>query len=82
MFWLFTFMKFDFARGVCCEMKWLANILMQYICPPAVPEQGSELSNSVELQDQMVKFVTELVAEKTRDQSSAKGCPFDLTKLK
>ena len=54
----------------------------KYICPPAVEEEGTEQSNDVALQDQLMSFTTKLVAEKTRAQSQDKGCPFDLTKTK
>lgn len=76
--------KKDQFEGACSAM-FAATVLMdtgKYICPPAVEEQGSDLSNSVELQDQLMKFTTELIAEKTRSQSQAKGCPFDLAKVK
>lgn len=52
----------------------------EYICPPAVVEKGSEMSNGVQLQEQLMKFTTELVREKT-GAGKAKGCPFDLTKV-
>ena len=48
----------------------------QYICPPAVPESGSELAQSVELQEQLMKLTRDLVSEKTAPDSKEKGCPF------
>jgi len=52
----------------------------EYICPPAVVEKGSDMSNDVELGAQLMRFTTELVREKT-GAGKAKGCPFDLTKV-
>ena len=48
----------------------------QYICPPAVPESGSKLSQSQELEEQLMKLTRDLVSEKTEPDSKAKGCPF------
>lgn len=51
----------------------------QYICPPAVPESGSELAQDEELGERLMKLTRELVKEKTYDDSAAKGCPFQDT---
>jgi len=48
----------------------------QYICPPAVPESGSDLSQNMELAEQLMKLTVEIVKEKTYSDSVAKGCPF------
>ena len=48
----------------------------EYICPPAIPEPGSELANSMELAEQMMKLTREVVKEKTKKDSADKGCPF------
>ena len=48
----------------------------EYICPPAIPEPGSELARNAELGEQMMKLTRELVREKTEPDSAAKGCPF------
>ena len=48
----------------------------QYICPPAVPEPGSAMSQDEELGEQLMKLTRELVKEKTYSDSAAKGCPF------
>ena len=49
----------------------------QYICPPAVPESGSELAQSEELQENLMKLTRDLVKEETFEDSAAKGCPFE-----
>ena len=48
----------------------------QYICPPAVPEQGSALSQDEQLGENLMKLTREIVKEKTYSDSAAKGCPF------
>lgn len=48
----------------------------EYICPPAVPEAGSELSQNEELGEQLMKLTREIIKEKTYSESAAKGCPF------
>jgi len=45
----------------------------EYICPPAVPEPGSELSQNEELGEQLMKLTAEVVAEKTN--AKQEGCP-------
>lgn len=47
----------------------------QYICPPATPESGSELAQSVELQENLMKLTRDVVKKNFYDQSVAKGCP-------
>lgn len=49
----------------------------EYICPPAVPEPGSKLAQDDALGDQLMDFTRKLVMEKTKRDSSEKGCPFD-----
>lgn len=49
----------------------------EYICPPAVPEPGSSLSQNDALGDQLMDFTRKLVMEKTKRDSSDMGCPFD-----
>jgi hypothetical protein len=49
----------------------------QYICPPAVPERGSELYRKEGLDEDVMKLTREIVQEKMYDQSVAKGCPLD-----
>lgn len=49
----------------------------QYICPPAIPEPGSALSQDDELADRLMKLTREVVMEKTRRDSADQGCPFD-----
>ncbi|MCJ1371754.1 hypothetical protein MMC20_002973 [Loxospora ochrophaea] len=48
----------------------------EYICPPAVPESGSKMSQDAELGENLMKLTTDVVKEKTYDLSAAKGCPF------
>ena len=48
----------------------------EYICPPAVPEPGSKLAQDMALAEQLMKLTTEIVRDKTYEQSAAKGCPF------
>ena len=47
----------------------------QYICPPAIPEPGSSLSQDEALGEQMMKLTTDLVAQKFKAESVDKGCP-------
>lgn len=48
----------------------------EYICPPAIPEKGSDLANDEQLEENLMKLTRELVQEKTKSQSSDRGCPF------
>ncbi|KAF2840313.1 retinol dehydrogenase 12 [Patellaria atrata CBS 101060] len=48
----------------------------QYICPPAIPEDGSEQSQNKELGEALMKLTGDVVQSKTAELSSAKGCPF------
>ena len=48
-----------------------------YICPPAVPEPGSEASRDDALADQLMELTRKIVMEKTRKESVDQGCPFD-----
>ena len=48
----------------------------QYICPPAIPEEGTKQSQDAALGEQLMKLTREVVAEKTKSQSTDKGCPF------
>lgn len=48
----------------------------EYICPPAIPESGSELAQNAQLGENLMKLTRELVQQKTYDMSAAKGCPF------
>ncbi len=49
----------------------------QYICPPAVPEPGSEMSQDEALADRLMELTRKTVMEKTRRESADQGCPFD-----
>ena len=49
----------------------------QYICAPAIPEAGSELSQSEELADNLMELTRNVVMDKMRSQSSGDGSAFD-----
>ncbi|KAL2173467.1 uncharacterized protein P884DRAFT_288028 [Thermothelomyces heterothallicus CBS 202.75] len=49
----------------------------QYICAPATPETGSELSQSEELADRLMELTRNLVREKMGSESVGKGCSLD-----
>ncbi|KAI0158562.1 retinol dehydrogenase 12 [Pestalotiopsis sp. NC0098] len=49
----------------------------QYICPPAVPEQGSAMAQDDKLADRLMQLTRQVVMEKTRRESADQGCPFD-----
>lgn len=48
----------------------------QYICPPAIPEEGSSLYQDDALMENLMELTKKVVMEKTHDDSVAKGCPF------
>ncbi|KAF1965873.1 NAD(P)-binding protein [Bimuria novae-zelandiae CBS 107.79] len=48
----------------------------QYICPPAIVEQGSEMANDDALGERLMDLTWKVVKEKTKAQSADKGCPF------
>lgn len=47
----------------------------QYICPPAIPEEGSSLYQDYELAENLMKLTDEIVREKMGEESVGKGCP-------
>lgn len=49
----------------------------QYICPSAVPEPGSTLSQDEALADRLMELTWKIVKEKTKHESVDKGCPLD-----
>jgi hypothetical protein len=49
----------------------------QYICPPAIQEEGSEQSQSEGLAESLMELTRNIVREKTQSESAEKGCPFD-----
>lgn len=51
----------------------MTNRSGEYICPPAVPESGSELAQNEQLAEDMMRLTRELVNEKTK--AGEKGCP-------
>ncbi|KAI1461499.1 NAD(P)-binding protein [Annulohypoxylon moriforme] len=46
----------------------------EYICPPAVPEQGSKLSQDKGLAENLMKLTKEIVKEKTNDELDLVFC--------
>lgn len=50
----------------------------QYVCPPAIPEAGSELANDEALGEQLMDLTWKVVKEKTKSESADKGCPFKM----
>lgn len=70
--------KKDIMQG-CVSTVFAATVTKksgQYICPPAVPESGSDKSQDEQLGENLMKLTREVVKEKTYDDSAAKGCPF------
>ncbi|KAK4175045.1 putative oxidoreductase bli-4 mitochondrial precursor [Triangularia setosa] len=51
----------------------------QYICPPCIPEEGSEMSQDDELADRLMELTRDIIADKTRMDSVDRGCPMDDT---
>jgi NAD(P)-dependent dehydrogenase (short-subunit alcohol dehydrogenase family) len=49
----------------------------QYICPPAIPEEGSKLFQDDELMENLISLTKQVVQEKTKSDSVDKGCPFN-----
>ncbi|TIA31138.1 retinol dehydrogenase 12, partial [Aureobasidium pullulans] len=47
-----------------------------YICPQKVYETPSEKGQDMAMADRLMKLTAEIVEQKTRTESSAKGCPF------
>ena len=47
----------------------------QYICPPAIVEEGTSQAQDMNLAESLMKLTREVVAEKTKSQSVDKGCP-------
>lgn len=48
----------------------------QYICPPAVPEDGSAQSQDEQLGENLMRLTREVIKERTFSDSADKGCPF------
>ena len=48
-----------------------------YVCPPAVPEEGSELARDEGLGERLMELTREVVMEKTEPDGKGKGCPFE-----
>ena len=50
----------------------------QYICPPAVVEQGSKLFQDEQIAENLMKLTTDIVQEKAGAESVENGCPLTL----
>jgi NAD(P)-dependent dehydrogenase (short-subunit alcohol dehydrogenase family) len=48
-----------------------------YICPPAVPEEGSAMARDEGLGERLMELTREVVREKMYKDSVEKGCPFE-----
>ncbi len=71
-------MKMDIWMG-CVSTMFAATKTSksgEYICPPAVPEKGSDQSQDEELGERLMKLTRDVIKEKTYADSAAKGCPF------
>lgn len=49
-----------------------------YICPPAVPEPGSDKSQDEQLGEQLMRLTKEVIMQKAYHDSKEKGFPFEL----
>jgi hypothetical protein len=49
----------------------------EYICPPAMAEDGSPQSRDVVIMENLMKWTDKIVKEKTKSESADKGCPFN-----
>jgi NAD(P)-dependent dehydrogenase (short-subunit alcohol dehydrogenase family) len=49
----------------------------QYICPPAIPEEGNKLMQKKDLEEALMALTRQVVKEKTYDESVGKGCPME-----
>lgn len=64
----------------CVSTMYAATIPTEgglYITPPKVVEKGSPKANDMQLAERLMKLTTEVVEQKTRSESSKKGCPFE-----
>ncbi len=48
----------------------------QYICPPAIVEEGSAMANDDDLGERLMALTRRIVKAKTKLASADKGCPF------
>ncbi|TVY21201.1 putative mitochondrial oxidoreductase [Lachnellula arida] len=49
----------------------------QYVCPPAIPEEGSKLAQDEDLAEALMALTKKVVKEKTYSESVQQGCPFE-----
>lgn len=50
----------------------------EYVCPPAIVEEGSGLANDEGLGERLMELTERIVREKTVGESVEKGCPFEM----
>jgi hypothetical protein len=50
----------------------------EWLCPPAIPESGSELAQSVELQENLMNLTRRVIAEKTRTEPGLEVPPIEI----
>jgi hypothetical protein len=48
----------------------------QYICPPAIVEEGSAMANDIDLGERLMDLTWKPVKDKTKSKSADQGCPF------
>jgi len=51
----------------------------EYICPPAIVEEGSAMANDEALGERLMELTWKVIKEKTQASSADKGCPFKLS---
>jgi len=74
---LAPFKKDQFQGAI--SMMYVATAIEKsgrYICPPAVDEPGSEMSQDEDLGERLMKLTREVVMDRTMGESKGKGCPF------
>ncbi|KAF2674808.1 NAD(P)-binding protein [Microthyrium microscopicum] len=49
----------------------------EYVCPPAIVEEGSKLANNEQLGEQLMTLTKLIVREKAKAESVDKGCPLE-----
>jgi len=49
----------------------------QYICPPAIPEDGNKLVQDEKLAESLMTLTRQIVKEKTSKDLVERGCPFE-----
>jgi len=63
----------------CCSAIFAGTLTEesgQYITPPCIVEKGSDKGNDEQLAEQLMKTTRDIIQQKTKSDSSDKGCPF------